>query len=86
MSRHAGYITIGVETLRKLLDFDGATIWEAKIDDFNNLKILLEHPDLPEILDDQPIPDVHVSLMNTYAENGVIVKMERTAPPKKRSK
>ena len=83
MSRHAGYITIGVETLGKLLDFDGATMWGAKIDDYNNLKILLEHPDLPELLDNQPIPDVRVSLMNTYAENGAIVKIERTAPPKK---
>lgn len=80
--RHAGYIAIDSKFFGRLLDFEGAILWSAKVDDFGVVRILVEHPDLPLVKEGESIKDIYVTHTVTFADNGVITKLERTDPPK----
>jgi hypothetical protein len=66
-----------------MLDFEGGVIWQVGIDDFGTVELLLEHPDLPKVKIGSPIERVLVSYTTTYGDNGIILHIERTSPPKK---
>lgn len=82
MGKHIGYIRIDSKFLSKILDLDGAVIWNARVNDFNVLEILLEHPDLPEVEESSPLPFVHITQEAEYGDNGVLLQIKRISPPK----
>ncbi len=80
--KHAGYIQIDSKALGRILDFEDAVIWSARVDRFNVLEILIEHPDLPEVIEWKEIPILQIAHTATYGDNGVLLKLERTDPKK----
>ena len=87
--RHAAIIQIDYKLLPHFLDFDGATIHRVYTPD--NLwkpdvfRVVIEHPDLPEVKENEELQVVLPILEATYGENGVITKIKRVDPPKQNS-
>lgn len=56
--RNVGRVIISAEKQAELLDFKGMVIWGVGLDRFNRVELLVEHPDLPGVMDGDVIPEV----------------------------
>ena len=81
--RHVARIITSGKLLLKILDFEGGIIWDIKpANEFGDVAILVEHPDLPLTKVYEQIPEVRPIYEATYGEDGTLIKVERTDPPK----
>ena len=85
--RHAAIIEIDKDFLLRLMEFQGGKIYRiyTRDDYFDppNFFVVIEHPDLPEVEEGQPLAQVKITMATTFGENGVPIKIERMDPPKK---
>lgn len=93
---NAGIITVSKKNLLKWLDFEGGTIHRIQQNpDYwrpDDIEIVIEHPDLPEVADNYvlsrvlPLYTSTIHVVQTDAENEKAItfeKIERIDPPKK---
>ena len=86
--RHEAIIQISKGLLAKMLDFEGATIHEVYEPDeyFVNgapyFCVVMEHPDFPGVSIDEAMPVVKIAFQAHYGEDGSLLRVERTDPPK----
>jgi len=87
-TRHGAVIKVSKSLLLKWLDFEGGTIHrtyepEPYLEP-DHFCIVLEHPDLPEVGQNEQLPEI-CPIFQIYAdENGSIIKVERVDPKKTR--
>lgn len=82
--RHVAKIITSGKHLLKILDFEGGIIWDIKpANEFGDVVLTIEHPDLPLVAIAQPFPEVRVMYTATYGEGNTLLKVERSDPPKK---
>ena len=85
--RFAGLVDIDVGFLLKIFDLEGGEILDVRFeDDFlphKVIRMIIEHPDLPQVDKDKPLDHVYLTHQTTCGENGVPIKIERIEPPKK---
>ena len=85
--RHGAIIKVSFDWLAEMLDFKGAYIHRVYIGDEwidpTYFCVVMEHPDLPIVPINQIPVTVTPIMTSTYDENGVLLKQERTKPPKR---
>ena len=79
--RHAARIPIDSRLLLKILDFEGGFVWNTEVKD-GRLYLTVEHPDLPEVREYEQLPEITPAYTTTYGDDGSLLKIERTDPPK----
>lgn len=76
-------IQINCHTLLKMLDFEGGTIHSTELNyKYGQLSLFIEHPDLPELVKEYAVPEVTPIYTAQYGEDGSIISIQRTDPPK----
>ncbi len=90
MENHGAIIQVDIKTFLKMLDFKDGIIHNIKKNDEvwqpGILEMVLEHPDLPLVRDGDYLQKITPTYLMRQGENGVIIEIERTDPPKKRGK
>lgn len=88
--RHGAKIRIDKKLLAEILDFEGATIHKVfEPDEYLNptyFYVIVEHPDLPAVPQNETLPVVTPIMQSYYDEDGGLLKIERIDPPKKEGK
>jgi len=84
---HKGIVCISSELLLNLLDFQGGAITNISPSRFigvgiDEINLVIEHPDMPEVKEDGTIEQVCPMLTVHYGDNEGIIRLERTHPPK----
>ncbi len=84
---HKGHVCISSELLLNMLDFQGGTIIGVSPGRFigigvEEINLVIEHPDMPEVKEDGTLEQVCPILTFHYGDNGVIIRLERIQPPK----
>jgi len=86
--RCGAVISINKNMLLKWLDFEGGVIHRIyEPDGYMNpcyFCVVLEHPDLDPVPENQILPEIHPVYQSYYAEDGSLIKVERVSPEKKK--
>ena len=83
--RRIARIKTSGKLLLKMLDMEGGVIWNIKsADEFGDIEMLIEHPDLPLVKVADPMPEMQIMYQIHYGENGSLLSVERIDPPKKK--
>lgn len=84
--KHAAIIQMNLKSLLHMLDFEGGTISIVYMPDYPQkpecCNIVIEHPDLPEVVDNTKLSVIQPTFRMELGDNGVIIKVERIDPPK----
>jgi hypothetical protein len=83
MKRRLGKFVLDGKMLTDHFDLKGGWIWDAKVEEANRVTLLIEHPDFPEVEENQFIPEILCIYRQTFGENGIITQVERITPPKR---
>lgn len=85
--RHAAIVEIGVKQLLEMIDFRGGIIHKVYMEDQflhpDYIRVVLEHPDLEPVPENQMLPTITPVMQIHYAKDGGIIKVERIEPAKK---
>lgn len=57
-SERVGKIIVSEELLLKMFDFYPGKIRRINLGRWNEVEVIIEHPDMPEVKEGEPIPDV----------------------------
>ena len=86
---HGAVIRLDLKLLLEMLDFKGGDIRRVYTDDgyihSNFCSILIEHPDLPVVPLGQMAVPITPSYTKYFGDNGGLIRIERTDPPKKQT-
>ncbi len=85
--KHAAIIEIDSRLLTEILDFKGGIIHRVYTKDEYiapqpTFYMVIEHPDLPEVPDNEMLPQMTPVLQSSYSKEGLLIKIERVDPPK----
>ncbi len=83
---HGAVIQLDFKLLLEMLDFKGGDIRRVYTDDVyfhpSFCNVLIEHPDLPVVPLDETAPPITPSYTKYFGDNGGLIRVERTDPPK----
>ncbi len=86
MSRNGAAIRFDIKTFLKMIDFEGGDIHSIKLNEPylppEDIVILLEHPDLPEVKQGEMVTEIRPIYQSTYGDNGCLIRIERIEPKK----
>ena len=87
--RQAAILKVDFKVLTRVLDFEGATVHRIYTpDEYLNpgyFCLVLEHPDLPVIKENERLSEITPIMQANYGEGGSLLSIERIEPKKLKS-